>query len=256
MAGERRESDGRDGRAARALHSGLLLGYAMSHTDCTSVSVRYNALRTRFTLDTKLQLTWCLNPSCGELLPCMRLLASRNVSRRTAAPSQPQRDDSPRHEPRCRRYTMMTMMTVSVRSLPMPRSDKFNEHRGAIEGPSARTGMDCYECSAGLAVLTPRIELVATHSGAASRQRWHRLANKATASPSHRGRVVLSMADRRLHASIDADVGVGCAGRLEWGRDRIGDITRRDAARAIERRDAARRATTRRRPCPTTTHLP
>ena len=156
MAGERRESDGRDGRAARALHSGLLLGYAMSHTDCTSVSVRYNALRTRFTLDTKLQLTWCLNPSCGELLPCMRLLASRNVSRRTAAPSQPQRDDSPRHEPRCRRYTMMTMMTVSVRSLPMPRSDKFNEHRGAIEGPSARTGMDCYECSDGLAVLTHR----------------------------------------------------------------------------------------------------
>ena len=149
---------------------------------------------------------------------------------------------------------MMTTMPASARSLPMPRSDKLNEHRGAIEGPSARTGMVCYECSAGLAV---RIELVATRSGAASRHRWHRPANKATASPSHRGRGVLSMADRRLHASIDADVAVGRAGRLERGRDRIGDIRRRDDARATERRDAARRATTaRRRPRQNTTRFP
>ena len=65
------------------------------------------------------------------------------------------------------------------------------------------------------------------------------------------------MADRRLHASIDADVAVGRAGRLERGRDRIGDIRRRDDARAIERRDAARRATTaRRRPRQNTTRFP
>ena len=148
---------------------------------------------------------------------------------------------------------MMTMMTASARSLPMPRSDKSNEHRGAIEGPPV---MAWTATSAAQASQCPRIDLIATLSCAASRQRWHHPDNKATASPSHRGRVVLSMADRRLHASMDADVAVGRAGRLERGRDRIGDIRRRDDARATERRDAARRATTRRRPCPTTTRLP
>ena len=93
---------------------------------------------------------------------------------------------------------MMTMMTASARSLPMPRSDKSNEHRGAIEGPPV---MAWTATSAAQASQCPRIDLIATLSCAASRQRWHHPDNKATASPSHRGRGEL--AGRPVRARVE-----------------------------------------------------
>ena len=112
-------------------------------------------------------------------------------------------------------------------------------HRG-----SARNGMDCYECSAGLAVPTHRSHRYSqlccvAPALAPSRQQGHGV----TESPRSRRACRPTGACSRRNADR-CDRGAGRAG---CGRDRRGAITARGVARSLTRRDAARLAITARR---------